>query len=403
MTTDRKGGRTGVALAFIGIMFFAIGFALGINSFLVPVVENSIAGIQGKEYLIIAATFLPFIFFGFPASATIRRIGYKRTMALSFAMFAVAFALFIPAAKSGSFALFLLASFVSGTGNTFLQASVNPYATLLGPIDSAAKRISIMGICNKLAWAIAPVFLAFVIGKSVHDTTVADLPTAFMIVIAVFILLGVMSLLAPLPEVKAAGEDEETAADVPYAANKSSIWQFPHLVLGAITLFLYVGVETVALSTLVDYANYLNLSNAQMYGWVSSIGMVIGYIVGIVCIPKYLSQARALLICSIVAIVGSLAVPLLPGAISIWGVGLMALGCSLMWPALWPLAMADLGRFTKAGSSLLTMAIAGGAVVPPLFGWLKSVVPMQQAYWIALPCFLFILYYGIAGYKIRTK
>jgi fucose permease len=108
------------------------------------------------------------------------------------------------------------------------------------------------------------------------------------------------------------------------------------------------------------------------------------------------------LICSIIAIIGSIAVPLLPPHASIYGISLLALGCSLMWPALWPLAISDLGKFTKAGSSLLTMAIAGGAVIPPLFGWLKSAVPMQQAYWIALPCFLFILYYALFGYKIRT-
>lgn len=388
-----------VPLAFVGMMFFAIGFALGINSFLVPVVEQSIAGIEGQEYLIIAATFLPFIFFGYPASLTIGKIGYKRTMALSFAMFALAFALFIPAANQGSFVLFLLASFVSGTGNAFLQASVNPYATLLGPIESAAKRISIMGICNKMAWSIAPVFLAFVIGKNVNDTNITDLPLAFMIIIGVFVLLGIISLFAPLPEVKAKGEDESEAAECAAANNKTSVWQFPHLVLGAITLFLYVGVETVSLSTLVDYARKLELPNAEQYAWISSIGMVIGYICGIILIPKYLSQAKALLICSVVAIIGSVAVVLLPGTLSIWMIGLMALGCSLMWPALWPLAIADLGKFTKAGSSLLTMAIAGGAVIPPLFGWLKSIVPMQQAYWICLPCFLFILYYAVAGHK----
>lgn len=403
MMTEKSGGRVAVALAFVGIMFFAIGFALGINSFLLPVLKNSLELPQGSEYLLIFATFLPFIIFGYPAAMTIKKIGYKRTMALSFVMFAAAFALFIPAANTGNFWLFLLASFVSGTGNAFLQASVNPYATLLGPIESAAKRISIMGICNKLAWPIAPVFLAFVIGKSVDMTTVADLATPFMIIIGVFVVLGVMALLAPLPEVKAVGEDEADAADCPYAQGKTSVWQFPHLWLGALTLFLYVGVETVALSTLVDYADYLGLANAQQYAWISSIGMVVGYICGIILIPRYLSQARALLICSVVAIIGSLAVVLLPGGMSIWALGLIALGCSLMWPALWPLAMADLGKFTKAGSSLLTMAIAGGAVVPTIFGYLKGVVPMQHAYWIALPCFLFILYYGLAGYKIRTK
>lgn len=404
-TKNNSGGKIAVALAFVGMMFFAIGFALGINSFLLPVLKSAVAdNPYFNEYFIIAATFLPFVIFGYPAGMTIRKIGYKATMAVSFAMFAVAFALFIPAAKQTNFWMFLLASFVSGTANTFLQASVNPYVTILGPLESAAKRISMMGICNKLAWPIAPMFLAFVIGKSVDMTVLSDLPQPFMIIAGIFVLLGLISLMAPLPEVKAAGEDEDSAEDCPYAANKTSIMQFPHLIMGALALFLYVGVETVALSTMVDYATYLGLENPENYGWVSSVGMVVGYLIGIALIPKYLSQAKALLLCSIIAIVGSLAVVLLPAQQSIWSLALIALGCSLMWPALWPLAMADLGKFTKAGSSLLTMAIFGGAVVPLIFGFIKdSPIGMQNAYWLALPCFLFILYYGLAGYKIRTK
>lgn len=417
----QKHSNIAVALAFVGMMFFALGFGLGINSFLIPVLEGQVVDSK-YAYLILAATFLPFIIFGYPASLTIRKIGYKRTMALSFAMYAVAFALYIPAAEQHSFLLFLLASFISGTANTFLQASVNPYVTILGPLESAAKRISIMGICNKLAWAIAPVFLALVIGKSDLKTiTMGDLTYPFIIIIGIFVLLGIVSLLAPLPEVKAKGEDAAEADDCPYAKNKTSIWQFPHLLLGALALFLYVGVETVALSSLVDYATQLGLDNAGNFGWISSIGMVIGYICGIILIPKYLSQARALYICSVLAIAGSLAVVLLPGQYSIWAISLIALGCSLMWPALWPLAMHDLGRFTKTGASMLTMAIAGGAVVPTIFGYLKAVNPerladltpeaaqqltaatMQNAYWICLPCFLFILYYALSGYKIRTK
>lgn len=409
-TTDQNGGRIAVALGFVGIMFFAIGFALGINSFLLPVLQDSLSGSAFfNEYYILAATFLPFIIFGYPASMTIKAIGYKKTMALSFAFFAVAFLLFIPAANSMNFSMFLLASFVSGTANTFLQASVNPYITILGPIESAAKRMSIMGICNKLAWPIAPMFLAFVIGKGVDMTTLGDLPKPFMVIAGIFVLLGIISLMAPLPEVKAAGEDddsEEPSAESSYANSKTSIWQFPHLILGALTLFLYVGVETVSLSTLVDYAKNIGLPNAANYAWISSIGMVVGYICGIILIPKYLSQAQAMLICAVIAIIGSLGVVLLPVEISIWAISLMALGCSLMWPALWPLAMADLGKFTKAGSSLLTMAIAGGAVVPLIFGFMKPEVAgpeMQSAYWICLPCFLFILYYALHGYKIRTK
>ncbi|OFY45099.1 MAG: glucose/galactose MFS transporter [Bacteroidetes bacterium GWF2_40_14] len=391
-----------IPLVFVGMMFFAIGFALGINSFLIPVLKGTLGVSSGESYLILAATFSTFIIFGYPASMTISKIGYKRTMALSFLLFAIAFALFIPSAKSESFILFLVASFMSGIGNTFLQASVNPYITILGPIESAAKRMSIMGICNKLAWPVAPVFLAYVIGKNTTDTLISDLYLPFYIIIGVFLLLGIISLLAPLPEVKAVGEDGSSTDESLYASNKKSIWQFPHLLLGALTLFLYVGVETVALSTLVDYADSLALPNASSYAWISSVGMVVGYICGIIFIPKYLSQAKALVICSLLGIAGALLVVLMPAAISIWFIGLMALGCSLMWPALWPLAIADLGKFTKAGSSLLVMAIVGGAVIPTIFGFLKDIVGAQNSYWIALPCFLFILYYGVSGYKIRT-
>jgi glucose/galactose transporter len=389
-------------LAFVGIMFFAIGFALGINSPLVPVLEKSL-GIEGTlSYLIIAATFLPFLLFGYPAAMTIKAIGYKKTMALSFAMFAVAFAAFIFAALQTNFAFFLIASFLSGTANAFLQASVNPYVTILGPLESAAKRISIMGICNKLAWPVAPLFLSLVIGKSTGNIQIADLFTPFSIIIIVFVLLGIISLIAPLPEVKATGEDESSAEDCPYANSKTSIWQFPHLLLGCVALFFYVGAETIALSTLVDYATVYGLANPERYAWIGPVGMVAGYICGIIFIPKYLKQSTALLICALVAIVGSVLVVMLPAALAIWAIALLALGCSLMWPALWPLAMADLGKFTKAGSSLLIMAMAGPVIILPLMGWMKTSLGMQNAFWLCLPCFLYIFYYAQWGYKVRS-
>ena len=161
--------------------------------------------------------------------------------------------------------------------------------------------------------------------------------------------------------------------------------------------------------------------------------MIVGYICGVIFIPRYLSQAAAMRICAIIALVGSVAVAVVPNpVISVYCIFLMALGCSLMWPALWPLAMADLGKFTKSGASLLTMAMAGGAVMPWLRGvvqdafasgtvlswlpessfcgiipWMRSIIQnahaYQVSYWVSVPCFLFILYYGLVGYKIRTK
>lgn len=390
-------------LAIIGLFFFSIGFALGINSYLMPVLKNAMHISGAASSLLLAATFIPFLLFGIPATHCIRLIGYKRTMALSFAIFAVAFALFILAAKQNSLTWFLIASFVSGAANAVLQASVNPYVTILGPLDSAARRISCMGISNKLAWPVTTLFITLVIGKGIGDTQLSDLYMPFTIIIAIFLLLGVIALLAPLPDVKAAGEDESdtTTASNSYADGKTSILQFPHLLLGCLALFLYVGVETISLATATGYAQSLGIEGDN-YGFIPSVGMIVGYICGVIFIPRYLSQAAAMRICAIIALVGSIAVAVVPNPVfSVCCIFLMALGCSLMWPALWPLAMADLGKFTKAGSSLLTMAIAGGAVMPWLQGLVQDAFSYQTSYWVSVPCFLFILYYGLAGYKVR--
>lgn len=390
-------------LAIIGLFFFSIGFALGINSYLMPVLKNAMHISGAASSLLLAATFIPFLLFGIPATHCIRLIGYKRTMALSFAIFAVAFALFILAAKQNSLTWFLIASFVSGAANAVLQASVNPYVTILGPLDSAARRISCMGISNKLAWPVTTLFITLVIGKGIGDTQLSDLYLPFTIIIAIFLLLGVIALLAPLPDVKAAGEDESdtTTASNSYADGKTSILQFPHLLLGCLALFLYVGVETISLATATGYAQSLGLEGDN-YGFIPSVGMIVGYVCGVIFIPRYLSQAVAMRICAIIALVGSIAVAVVPNPVfSVCCIFLMALGCSLMWPALWPLAMADLGKFTKAGSSLLTMAIAGGAVMPWVQGLVQDAFSYQTSYWVSVPCFLFILYYGLAGYKVR--
>lgn len=390
-------------LAIIGLFFFSIGFALGINSYLMPVLKNAMHISGAASSLLLAATFIPFLLFGIPATHCIRLIGYKRTMALSFAIFAVAFALFILAAKQNSLTWFLIASFVSGAANAVLQASVNPYVTILGPLDSAARRISCMGISNKLAWPVTTLFITLVIGKGIGDTQLSDLYMPFTIIIAIFLLLGVIALLAPLPDVKAVGEDESdtTTASNSYADGKTSILQFPHLLLGCLALFLYVGVETISLATATGYAQSLGLEGDN-YGFIPSVGMIVGYVCGVIFIPRYLSQAAAMRICAIIALVGSIAVAVVPNPVfSVCCIFLMALGCSLMWPALWPLAMADLGKFTKAGSSLLTMAIAGGAVMPWVQGLVQDAFSYQTSYWVSVPCFLFILYYGLAGYKVR--
>ena len=388
-------------LCFIGMMFFTVGFATGINGYFVPFLENNLHLSSSQSYLVIAATFIAFLVFSFPASAIIGRIGYKRTMALSFFLFAIAFALFIPAARLASFALYLLACFLSGTANTILQAAINPYVTILGPIDSAARRISIMGICNSLALSLPSVFLAAVTRKNIDQVALGDLDKPFLIIIAALVLLGILTFFAPLEEIKAAGEENEE--DCPYAAGKKSLWQFPHLLLGALALFVYVGVENLALLTVLDYAQDLGLPNPERYTLFPGIGMAAGYILGILLIPKYLSQVNALRACTWLAVIDSLLIVLTPPTVSIWCVALLSFACSLMYPAIWPLAITDLGKFTKKGSSLLVASIGGGALIPLLFGALKDALGSQSAYWICLPFYLLILYYAYYGYKIRTK
>ncbi len=400
------------SLSFIGLMFFTCGFALGLNPILLPVLRQSLQVSALQSYLIVFASFVPFLLWGWPAQKSIRRWGYKVTMSLSFVIFALSFGIYLWAARTLSFPLFLLASFVSGSANAVLQASINPYVTFLGPVESGAQRISLMGICNKLAWPLPSLFLVWFVGHEVASLQVSELTSPFMIIIGIMLVLAGACLLFPLPAIPLDGNTGDTPA--PTAAKndgktvKPRLADYPHLWLGALTLFLYVGAETVSLATGVDYANSLGLERANLYAWIAPVGMIVGYIAGVILIPRHLSQSAALRICSAIAILGSVLVPMLPATWSIWALGLLALGCSLMWPAIWPLASCDLGAYTTRGNALLTMSIAGGAVIPTLFGALcdmsiNACGTIQLAYWICLPCFLAIFIYGVWGHKIRRK
>ncbi len=411
MNTSVKQQSYLIPISIIGILFFAIGFALGINGLLVPYLEKPLRITSSESYLLLTATFLPFVIFGFPAGMLIKRIGYKKTMALSFVFFAIGLYLFVPAAKIASFPLFLFGSFISGTGNTLLQASVNPYVTICGPIEKAAQRMSIMGILNKGGWAVAPMFLALFITDIKGDVDLNDITLPFYIIVGVFILLGIFSFFSPLPEVKAEGED-----DTPNVKAEGSLLQFPHLLLGAFALFLYVGVETIALATPVDYATTLQgegklldfgiawLANPANYTTFTVLAMWTGYILGALLMPKIISQNTALKLCAWIGAVSSLVAVLVPTSYGIFFIALLGLGNSLLWGPIWALAMQHLGNFTKAGGSLLTMAIVGGALIPLLFGWCKDRFgDIQQAYLICFPMYLFILYYAYLGYKVGIK
>ena len=404
-----------IPLLIVGVLFFVIGFGVGISGFLTPFLKDALHLTVTQSYLVTAAIFSAFVVFGTPAGWVIKKIGYKLSIVFSLLIMALGMILFVPSANTGSFPVFLAALFVGGIGNTLLQAAVNPYVTIVGPHESAAMRMCLMGIMNKLAWWLGPVFLGLFLDLKNVQLSQVSLP--FYIVTGILLLLAVFIKFSPLPEVKAEGEDEdavESKSDS-YAAGKTSIFQMPHLLLGALALFFYVGVETLPMASIIGFAKAVfgeNVANPEGYAKYVPIGMFVGYVFGVVMIPRIISQTKALQLFTLIGLVASFCVILLPGEMAIFGLIAIGFANSIMWGAIWPLAIVDLGRFTKTGSSLLVMGIVGGAIIPLIFGLLldffkttelPSVADYQNSFWILIPAYLFILFFGTIGYKIRTK
>lgn len=404
MNTQNKSGKWNsfiLPMIIIAIMFSVLGFAVGINAFFVPFVKAVFHISTAKSYLVTTATFSAFVLFGIPSGKILVKTGYKKSMLFSFILMAMGMLLIVPAAKWVSFPIFLFALFVNGIGQTLLNTAVNPYITILGAKESAAKRISIMGTCNKLSFGLAPVVLAIFM-DTIH-VQLNDAIVPFYVITVVFILLGILSYFAPLPEVKAIGEDKNEQTSE-YANAKTSILQFPHLLLGALAIFFYVGVENIALVSINDYAIEIGLSSPERFAFYVSAGYIIGYFIGIILIPKIVSQTNAMKINAALGIGSSMLIVLLPAAISIYFVAMLGLANSLLWPAIWPLSLNGLGKFTKRGSALMVMGIAGGGLLPPILGVLKDhFLSYQKAYWMLLPIYLYFLFYALKGHKIRIR
>jgi len=390
-----------VPLLLIGSMFAVLGFALGINAFFIPFVKDAFNISITMSYLVMTATFSAFVIFGVPSGMIIKKAGYKGGMIIAFLIMAIGFYLIAPAAKMISFPLLLLALFVSGMGQTLLTGAVNTYVSILGPEESAASRIALMGICSKTFYAVASMMLALFMDLT--NVRLEDTILPFYIITGVLLVMGVSYYFAPLPEITAAGETEDVInSEISgYAVSKTSIFQFPHLLLGVLAIFFTIGLEYTALGTINDYAAKLGLPSPQNYVWLVSAGMVLGYLTGVFMIPKFVSQGTALLLSTISGVVVTILIMILPAGLSIYLVALLGLANALMWPAIWPLAIADLGRFTKMGSSLLVTGIIGGAFLPLLFGYVADVASYKAAYLVCLPAYLYIMYYALIGCKIR--
>jgi FHS family L-fucose permease-like MFS transporter len=326
--------------------------------------------------------------------------------------------LFIPAAISRFYPLFLVGLFVQGAGLTVLQTASNPYVAILGPKDSAARRISFMGICNGIAGALAPVILGAVILNDADalknklnllnpsqkieelNALAAKVIMPYLIITGVLVVLAIVIRFSALPEVNEEELDEE--GELAEHHVKTSILQFPHLLLGVLVLFLYTGVEVIAGNSIIGYGAFqgIPLSVAKFFTSFTLISMLVGYLIGIVCIPRFFSQETALKSSALIGVLFATLAIFSNGLISVVFVALLGLANSLMWPSIWPLAIAGLGRFTKVGSSLLVMAISGAALLPLLYGYVTDHTNPQQAYWIVIPCYMIIGYYAVSGHKI---
>ncbi|WP_026463581.1 sugar MFS transporter [Adhaeribacter aquaticus] len=407
-------------IIIIGALFFIFGFVTWLNSVLIPYLQIACELNNFESYFVAFAFYIAYLVMAIPSAWVLKKTGFKKGMSVGLGVMAVGALIFIPAALTRLYGLFLLGLFVQGTGLAILQTASNPYITIVGPRESAAKRISIMGICNKLAGAMAPIILGAITLKNV-DSLVAKLGSMdaaqkaseldalasrailpYVIMVVVLIILAIWVSYSGLPEVDT---DEEDATVAAANAGKTSAFQFPHLILGVLALFLYVGVEVMAGDTIISYGNSQGIAfdTAKFFTTCTLVAMIVGYVVGIVAIPKYIAQEKALRICATLGVVFSLMAIFSTGFSSVLYIALLGLANSLMWPALWPLAIADLGRFTKIGSSYMIMAIAGGALIPLLYGRLADIWNRQDAYWIMVPCYLFILYYATYGHKIRRR
>ena len=411
-------------LLIIAVAFFVIGFGVGINGIMVPILEDAFSLSKGMSYLVLTATFSAFLIFGRASGWMLKKTGYKKSMVLALLIMSLGMLLFIPSAKMGSsiagFYMFLIASFIGGIGNTLLQAAVNPYVTICGPIEKAAQRMCFMGIMNKSAWYLGPIFLSLFI--DVKNPVLDNASIPFGLAAGIIALLAVVIYYSALPEIKAEGEDEteynmagteqNAQREIIAAANrKTSIMQFPHLILGAIALFIYVGVETLLMASAIDFAKVIGLKNPEQYAAIEPIGLIIGYIVGIFLLQA-VKQRTALIWFVMIALIASVFLVFLPVEKAIFCLVGLGFAHSVMWGAIWALAIDKLGKFTKTGASVLVIAIVGGAIYPLIYGflldWIKTgetttATDFQTGYWIFIPSYLFILFYALIGYKVKKR
>jgi len=406
------------SITIIGVLFFIFGFVTWLNGTLIPFLKLACDLKSDSEALLVTSAFyMAYFFLAIPSSFILNQTGFKRGMSLGLAVMGFGALLFIPAANARSFGLFLTGLFVQGMGLALLQTASNPYISVIGPIESAAKRISIMGICNKVAGALSPLVLGAIVlkGASQIETNIVNATSEmersqllndlaqrvilpYMIMAIVLFILAVMIWFSALPEIET---DKESASEK--QLTRSSILKFPYLWLGVLCLFLYVGVEVMAGDVIGTYGKAIGISldETKIFTSYTLWSMVAGYIIGIFTIPKYIKQQNALALSAVAGILLGTGVLLTTGYTSIVFIALLGFANALMWPAIFPLAIEGLGKFTKLGSAFLVMGIAGGALLPQAYGWLAPKSGPSIAFFcIVAPCYAYILFFALKGHAI---
>lgn len=419
---------TMISIFLIGLMFFIFGFVSWVNSILIPYFKIACELTSFQAYLVAFAFYIAYFVMSVPSSYLLKAVGFKKGMMIGFWAMALGAFIFVPAALSRTYEIFLAGLFTIGIGLAILQTAANPYITILGAKERAAQRISIMGICNKAAGILSPIVFAAVILKPTDTDLFAQLSSMTdversaaldelirrvinpYIGLGIFLFtLGILVFKSPLPEIDTEHESQEIASA---NAGKKSIFDFPHLILGALAIFLHVGTQVIAIDTIIGYANSMgiDLLEAKVFPSYTLFCTICGYLIGITVIPKFISQVNALRICTLLGTIFTLLIIFTHGQvtflghttdISIWFVVLLGLANSLVWAGIWPLALDDLGRFTKLGASVMIMGLCGNAIMPLFYGHFADVVNVREAYWVLLPCYLYLVFYAVKGHKFR--
>lgn len=407
-------------IIIIGILFFVYGFISWINAILIPYFEIACELSTSRAMLVPFSFYISYFIMAVPSSFILAKTGFKNGMVTGLVVMAIGALVFVPAAKTRFYPLFLSGLFVMATGLTILQTASNPYITILGPIESAAKRISVMGICNKVAGAIAPIILIRVITKDPSEIDIIKkqlplLPTAqkvfilndlsgrlilpYITIAVVLVALSLLIKYSHLPEIQ---ESKYAFEQGTQKSTRTSIFQFPYLLLAAVTVFCAVSAEVLVVDSIIGYAQRTGYSfeNAKYFATYTLLMMIGSYLLGSLLIPKYLTQKNALMWSALAGVIFTLFTVFTKGNVSVWMVSILGIFNAMLWPSIWPLGIDGLGKFTKQGSALLIMGIIGGALTPLLYGQISDMFQPREGYWLLLPCYLFILFFAVKGHTI---